>query len=170
MPLTQPGAALQLSPCSDQHRLIVLQELNYWAEGSPDNLLRRNTNDVIPTLYEDAFNDPGDGWEGSGNLVTTKATSSPGAATNSPGPSPLGQAPSSPGVDPAHLTSQSPSQQQADAKTAEDSDSFFSVKGISSEQLPCMPVASCTHCCSRHHYCPLAIAIAADHVNLASAE
>lgn len=116
-----------------------VQELTYWAEGSPEHQLRRNTLDAIPTLYEDAFNDPGEGWEGSGALGHLAA--SPGA---SPGPSPMSQSqsPMSPG-DPAHiLHSQSPSHSQKDARKSEDGDSIFSVKGISRE---------CQHFSLGHH-------------------
>ena len=116
----------------------MLQELTYWAEGSPEHQLRRNTLDAIPTLYEDAFNDPGDGWEGSGAL--RPAATSP--AANSPGPSPLSSAQSpgglqgadqSPGKsgDPAHITH---GQKEAQRKS-EDGDSMFSVKGISRKCL-----------------------------------
>lgn len=106
----------------------MLQELTYWAEGSPEHQLRRNTLDAIPTLYEDAFNDPGDGWEGSGNL---------GQAAASPGPSPLsqGQGSNSPG-DSAHIThggSPSSSHTGSHTKNSEDGDSIFSMKGISRE-------------------------------------
>lgn len=112
-------------------RLYMLQELTYWAEGSPEHQLRRNTLDAIPTLYEDAFNDPGDGWEGSGNL---------GQAAASPGPSPLsqGQSPNSPG-DSAHIMhggSPSSSHTGSHTKNSEDGDSIFSMKGISRK-----------HCC-----------------------
>ena len=108
------------------------QELTYWAEGSSEHQLRRNTLDAIPTLYEDAFNDPGEGWEGSGALG--HAVTSPGA---SPGPSPLSspvQPPLSPG-DPAHIlhgSSPAPSQKES-GKGSDDGDSIFSVKGISSK-------------------------------------
>ncbi|KAL3161421.1 hypothetical protein ABBQ32_010311 [Trebouxia sp. C0010 RCD-2024] len=106
------------------------QELTYWAEGSPEHQLRRNTLDAIPSLYEDAFNDPGDGWEGSGALG--HAVTSPG---DSLGPSPMsspGQPPVSPG-DPAHiLHGASPGPSQKDSgKASEDGSSIFSVKGIS---------------------------------------
>lgn len=116
-----------------QSDIDSLQELTYWAEGSPEHQLRRNTLDAIPTLYEDAFNDPGDGWEGSGALG--HAVTSPGA---SPGPSPMsspGQPPLSPG-DPAHIlhgASPGPSQKES-GKASEDGSSIFSVKGIS--ELP----------------------------------
>ena len=114
---------------------MLLQELSYWAEGSPENQLRRNTLDAIPTLYEDAFNDPGDAWEGSGALGP--ATTSPSASPGPSGMSPPGRPPSSPG-DPAHvLHGASPSHSQKDSgKASEDGDSIFSVKGISSA-FPC---------------------------------
>ena len=136
--------AQNLFPACSQPVIILLpscylpvtlsQEISYWAEGSPEHRLRRNTLDAIPTLYEDAFNDPGDGWEGSGALG--HAVTSPGA---SPGPSPLsspGQPPLSPG-DPAHiLHGSSPAASQKESgKGSEDGDSIFSVKGISS-RLP----------------------------------
>ncbi|KAA6419923.1 MAG: hypothetical protein FRX49_10113 [Trebouxia sp. A1-2] len=111
------------------------QELTYWAEGSPENQLRRNTIDAIPTLYEDAFNDPGDGWEGSGTLGP--AAASPGAS--SPGATSLsqGQSPISPG-DPAHIMqgqSPSPSHTGSARKDSEDGDSIFSMKGISRDNM-----------------------------------
>ena len=125
--ISAPQAAFQLLH-------LLLQELSYWAEGSPENQLRRNTLDAIPTLYEDAF-DPGDAWEGSGALGHAAASPS-----TSPGPSPVtpaGQAPLNPG-DPAHIMhGASPSHSQKDsAKASEEGDSIFSVKGISSK-LPC---------------------------------
>ena len=115
----------------------MLQELTYWAEGSPENQLRRNTLDAIPTLYEDAFNDPGDGWEGSGALG--HAAASPGAS--SPGATSLsqGQSPINPG-DPAHIMQgQSPSSSHTGSarKDSEDGDSIFSMKGISRKQCCC---------------------------------
>ncbi len=115
----------------------MLQELTYWAEGSPENQLRRNTLDAIPTLYEDAFNDPGDGWEGSGALG--HAAASPGAS--SPGATSLsqGQSPISPG-DPAHIMqgqSPSPSHTGSARKDSEDGDSIFSMKGISRKHCCC---------------------------------
>ena len=137
-PVTNPSPACNqpvtsLSPACYQP-VTIPQELTYWAEGSPEHHLRRNTLDAIPTLYEDAFNDPGDGWEGSGALG--HAVASPGA---SPGPSPLsspGQPPLSPG-DPAHiLHGGSPAASQKESgKGSHDGDSIFSVKGISS-RLP----------------------------------
>ena len=123
----------------------MLQELTYWAEGSPENQLRRNTLDAIPTLYEDAFNDPGDGWEGSGTLG--RAAASPGAS--SPGATSLsqGQSPISPG-DPAHIMqgqSLSPSHTGSARKDSEDGDSIFSMKGISSKQ--CYFCKASLDCC-----------------------
>lgn len=132
------GKRKQLAPYPEVQTLsavkerVAPQELTYWAEGSPEHQLRRNTLDAIPSLYEDAFNDPGDGWEGSGALG--HAVTSPG---DSLGPSPMsspGQPPVSPG-DPAHiLHGASPGPSQKDSgKASEDGSSIFSVKGISSE-------------------------------------
>ena len=122
----------------------MLQELTYWAEGSPENQLRRNTLDAIPTLYDDAFNDPGDGWEGSGNLghvAASPGASSPGATSLSQGQSPI-----SPG-DPAHIMqgqSPSPSHTGSARKDSEDGDSIFSMKGISRKH--CCFCISCVSC------------------------